>query len=79
MGKNEFLTPRQSPTEILSQEAEMVLPDVPEAMPRRERLQVPLHEREPPASDATFRPERRSHPRRFLRGVRDHFPRSHET
>ena len=38
MGKNEFLTPK----------APMVLPNVPEAMLRRERFQVPLHEQVPP-------------------------------
>lgn len=36
-------------------EAAMVLPDVPEAMPRRERVQVPLHLRVAPAADGHLR------------------------
>jgi hypothetical protein len=48
-------------------EATVVLPDVPEAtvvlpdVPRQERLQVPLHEREPPTPDADLRPEPHAH------------------
>ncbi|CAI0411337.1 unnamed protein product [Linum tenue] len=56
----------------------MVLPDVPEAVQGRERVQVPLYEREPPAPDADLRPKPSPRRRGLLGGVRERVPRPHE-
>mmetsp|Transcript_30079 Transcript_30079/g.96054 ORF Transcript_30079/g.96054 Transcript_30079/m.96054 type:complete len:202 (-) Transcript_30079:17-622(-) len=53
----------------------VVLPDVPEAVPRRERLQVPPDVGVAPAPDAHLRRGQRRHHEALLRGVRGGVPR----
>ena len=58
-------------------EAALVLPDVREAVPRRERLQVPLHVGVAPASDDDVLGEQRRLHGRVLQGVRGGHARDH--